>query len=139
MLGKYKHTIDAKNRIFLPAKYREELGSEVVVAKSITGDCLRVYTSAGWDKFEAKVLALPEIEDYDVSFWLTTNAERTHVDDQGRIAILPDYRAHANLDKEIISCGRGEYLEIWDAAAFESMQASVDISKLREVLRKRGF
>ncbi|MBQ8288358.1 MAG: division/cell wall cluster transcriptional repressor MraZ [Clostridia bacterium] len=139
MLGKHKHTIDAKNRIFLPAKYRDELGNDLVVAKSITGDCLRVYTSANWEKYEAKIRELPEIEAEEASFWLTTNAEHVRVDDQGRIAILPDYRDYANLDKEIVSCGRGEYMEIWNAKTFEDRQASVDVSKLREALRKRGF
>ncbi len=139
MLGKHKHTIDTKNRIFLPAKYRDELGNDLVVAKSITGDCLRVYTSENWEKYEAKIRELPEIEAEEASFWLTTNAERVRVDDQGRIAILSDYREYANLDKEIISCGRGEYMEIWNAKTFEDRQASVDVSKLREALRKRGF
>ncbi len=139
MLGKQKHTIDAKNRIFLPSKFRAELGSELVISKSITGECIRVYSLENWNKFEEKIRSLPEIESDEEVWWILTNAENIHVDDQGRIAIPQDYREYAHLDKDIISAGRGERMEIWDAKIFEEKQAAVDVSKLREALKRKGF
>lgn len=139
MIGKQRHTIDAKNRIFLPAKFREELGTDLVLAQSITGKCIRVYSHDNWMKFEEKINALPEIELDDGLFWLFANAERVEVDAQGRIAVPQELRQYAGLNKDIVSVGRGERMEIWDEAEFESRQQSVDLNKLREALMKRGF
>lgn len=139
MIGKQRHTIDAKNRIFLPAKFREELGGDLVLAQSITGKCIRVYSSENWKKFEEKIMALPEIELDDGQFWVFANAERAEVDAQGRIAIPNELKTYAGLTKDIVSVGRGERMEIWDEQEFEARQQSVDLNKLREALMKRGF
>ncbi len=139
MIGKQRHTIDAKNRIFLPAKFREELGGDLVLAQSITGKCIRVYSYENWKKFEEKIMALPEIELDDGQFWVFANAERAEVDAQGRIAIPNELKIYAGLTKDIVSVGRGERMEIWDEAEFEARQQSVDLNKLREALMKRGF
>ncbi len=139
MIGKQRHSIDTKNRIFLPAKFREELGTDLVLAKSITGKCIRVYSSTNWAKFEEKISALPEIELDDEIFWLFSNAESVEVDAQGRIAVPQDLREYAGLDKDIVSVGRGDRMEIWDEKEFEERQKSVDLSKLREALMRKGF
>lgn len=139
MIGKQRHTIDAKNRIFLPAKFREELGTHLVLSQSITGKCIRVYSKANWQKFEEKINALPEIELDDGLFWLFANAEQVDVDAQGRIAIPQELRQYAELGKDIVSVGRGERMEIWNEAEFEARQKSVDLDKLRDALIKRGF
>lgn len=139
MIGKQRHTIDAKNRIFLPAKFREELGSDIVLSQSITGKCIRVYSRENWQKFEEKINTLPEIELDDGLFWVFANAERAEVDAQGRIAIPNELKMYAGLTKDIVSVGRGERMEIWDEQEFEARQQSVDLNKLREALMKRGF
>jgi MraZ protein len=53
-LGEYNHSIDAKGRLIVPAKFREELGEEFVVTKGLDG-CLYIYPNNEWDKFEKKL------------------------------------------------------------------------------------
>ena len=67
------------------------------------------------------------------------NAERAHIDEQGRIAIKSGYREFANLKSEIVSVGRGEFVEIWNAQEFDKKQQSIDMNRIREILMKRGF
>ena len=140
MIGAYPHTIDPKGRLFVPAPFRSKLGSDVVIAKSVIGDCLRIYSSVKWEEFyQDKIKDLPQIEAFEVSFWLTSNAERAHIDEQGRIAIKSGYREFANLKSEIVSVGRGEFVEIWNAQEVDKKQQSIDMNRVREILMKRGF
>ena len=57
-MGEYNHTIDAKGRLIVPSKFREQLGDEFVVTKGLDG-CLFVYDNTEWKKFEEKLQALP--------------------------------------------------------------------------------
>lgn len=140
MIGAYPHSIDPKGRLFIPAPFRPKLGNDIVIAKSVIGDCLRIYSAEKWEEFyQDKIKDLPQIEAFEVSFWLTSNAERARIDDQGRIAIKASYREFANLKTEIVSCGRGEFIEIWNAQEFDKKQQSIDMDKIREILMKRGF
>ena len=57
-LGEYSHTVDSKGRVFIPAKYRDELGSKFVITKG-TDKCLSVYPMEYWNAYVAKIEALP--------------------------------------------------------------------------------
>lgn len=139
MIGKQRHTIDAKNRIFIPAKFREELGTDVVLTQSLTGRCIRVYSYENWKKFEEKLTALPEIEMDDEQFWVFASTERTEVDAQGRIAIPNELKQFAGLTKDIVSIGHPERMEIWDEQAFEERLKNINMDKVRQSLKGKGF
>lgn len=139
MIGKQRHTIDAKNRIFIPAKFREELGTDVVLTQSLTGRCIRVYSYENWKKFEEKLTALPEIEMDDEQFWVFASTERTEVDAQGRIAIPNELKLFAGLTKDIVSIGHPERMEIWDEQAFEERLKNINMDKVRQSLKGKGF
>lgn len=139
MIGKYKHSIDAKGRTFMPARFRADMGTDIVVAMNINGKCLSVYSIENWHKYEEKLHTLPEIEMDDGYFWLYGTASQVEVDSQGRFAIDGDLRKLAGLEKDIISVGRGDRIEIWDEKAFGERMESIDLGKLREALMKRGF
>ena len=139
MRGKQKHTIDAKKRLFVPSKFRDELGTNVVVAKSITGHCVRVYSTENWKKFEDKLGELPEIGASEVLEWLYANSEDAEIDSQGRMALLEDYIEYAGIEKNIISVGVRDHMEIWDEESFESRMQNANVDALRDMLRQRGF
>ena len=139
MRGKQKHTIDAKKRLFVPSKFRDELGTNVVVAKSITGSCIRVYSTENWKKFEEKLEELPEIGASDALEWLYANSEDAEIDSQGRMALLDDYIEYAGIEKNIISVGVRDHMEIWDESSFESRMENTNVDNLREMLRQRGL
>ncbi|MBS4960054.1 MAG: division/cell wall cluster transcriptional repressor MraZ [Clostridiales bacterium] len=111
-MGEQQHTIDAKGRLIVPAKYREGLGEKFVVTKGLD-QCLQVYPMEEWEKFEKKLEALPSKAMKIVRFF-TSGATECELDGQGRIMIPPTLRAYAGLEKEIVSIGVVNKVEIWN-------------------------
>ena len=113
-LGEYSHSIDTKNRLIVPAKFREELGENFVVTKGLDG-CLYIYPQKEWEDFEEKLSSLPmgksDIRKM-VRFFLSS-ASQAEFDKQGRILIPATHREYAGLDKEVIFAGVGKKIEIW--------------------------
>lgn len=113
-LGEYSHSIDAKNRLIVPAKFRDELGDNFVVTKGLDG-CLYIYPQNEWKEFETKLGTLPmgksDIRRM-VRFFLSS-ATQAEFDKQGRILIPASHREYAALDKEVIFAGVGKKIEIW--------------------------
>ena len=139
MRGKQYHTIDAKNRLFVPSKFREELGNEIVIAQSVLHDCIWVYSKESWEKFEEKIGTLPEFGAYDVVSWISDHSEDGKVDGQGRIALPEDYVKGAKIKKNIVSRGVRDHMEIWDQEEYERYAEGVDVSGLRKYLIEHGL
>ncbi len=138
LLGEYKHTIDAKKRIFLPSDFRPFLGNEVVVSKS-TDKCINVYPIPEWKKYEEKINALPSVKAKAIKRWVYAYSKRTEVDAQGRIAIPQNLCDYAELEKNIVSVGAGEYAEIWSEKAYAEMTGALSASDIEEDLIALGF
>ena len=111
--GEYKHSLDPKNRIFIPSKHREELGESFVVSKSIRERCLRVYSMAEWDAYIEPIKKLDGKDKDRIIRALSRNAAQVSADSQGRIILTPDLIAHAELEKNAVIVGCGGYAEIW--------------------------
>ncbi|NCE63350.1 division/cell wall cluster transcriptional repressor MraZ [Pseudoflavonifractor sp. 524-17] len=120
MTGTYEHTIDAKGRMFLPSKLREELGQVFHVAvganRDSAGVCryLVMYPQAAWEKLQARVAELPSSQAaaMDVIFG---NAARCEPDSQYRIMLPQDLRDYAGLTKDVVVVGNNDKAKIWDA------------------------
>ena len=118
-LGQHLHTLDAKGRIILPARFREQL-SFACITSQIDG-CLAVWPGA---EFEARAARVGEkfegdLADRDTARVFFSGAEMATPDSQGRIAIPAHLRTFAGLDKEVVVTGAFDHVEIWDAAAWE--------------------
>ena len=111
-LGEYSHALDAKNRIFIPAKYREELGETFVITKSID-KCLTVYTMAEWEKLKEKLDSLPAAKSRQIKRFMFANASDVQCDAQGRTLLSASLREYAGIEKNTVIIGVGSYLEIW--------------------------
>ena len=141
-MGEYSHTIDAKDRIIVPAKFRESLGDNFVVTKGLD-NCLFVYTSEDWRKFEEKLRTLP-LTNKDARkftrFFLAGAAER-EIDKQGRILIPSVLREFAALEKDVVLVGVGSRIEIWDKARWnESISIyDDDMEEVAENMESLGF
>ena len=98
VIGQYQHNIDAKGRLFIPAKYREELGETFYVTIGLDG-CLSVYSDAKWADLTAKFDALP-ISQARKMRALFANAAKCEPDAQGRILIPVKLRQYAALERE---------------------------------------
>ena len=114
-MGEYNHTIDAKGRLIIPSRFREQLGEEFVVTAGLDG-CLFVYGNEEWKSFEEKLRALPvsNPEARKFSRFFLASASLCEVDRQGRILIPAKLRAMAGLEKEVVLAGVGSRIEIWD-------------------------
>ena len=112
MTGIYQHTIDAKGRLFIPSKLREELGETFYITISAE-ECLSAYSLEDWNVRLEKIKAMPKSKQRKMRP-LFSHAAKCELDSQGRILIPKELRGFAKLDKNVTVVGSGECAEIWD-------------------------
>ena len=114
-MGECHHNIDAKGRIIVPSRFREELGEHFVITKGLD-KCLFVYTLAEWKKLEDKLRLLPltSVDARKFVRYFFAGAIECEVDAQGRIVIPQNLRSYASLEKQIVSIGVADRVEIWN-------------------------
>jgi MraZ protein len=139
--GRYEHTIDAKGRTSLPARYRDALetsGERRVVLTSALDPCLVAYTLAEWNAFEDKLGRLPQFDRavQRLKRIYVSGAVECEFDDVGRILVPPTLRDHAGLKKDVTWAGAGRYAELWDRDAWQ-MQLSETTDKERHEISMR--
>ena len=141
-MGEYNHTIDAKGRLIIPAKFRESLGDEFVITKGLDG-CLFVYTDEEWQNFENKLRTLPLTNKNARQFtrFFLAGAAACEVDKQGRILIPQVLREFASLEKEVVLVGVANRVEICSRTRWqESMEAyDDDMDEVAENMEELGF
>ena len=137
LIGEYKHTIDSKKRLALPAKFRKELGETVVVTKGFE-NCLVIYTLKQWEVMSNKLGNLPS-EARGFARIILAGAGETTIDKLGRI-LIPDYlKEYAGLKKDVIICGLFNKIEVWDAERWQDYKKKTEsevgdfASKLKEL------
>lgn len=136
LTGEFKHTLDAKGRVFVPAKFRADLGEHVVVARTF-GKFLVMYSEDEWINFMEKLDELAETEDIgDMKRYIMKHAMPTDVDAQGRISISNEERAFAGLEKEISFIGMRKYVEIWSSEEADNDASDYDIEKFKSQSKK---
>ena len=138
MTGQYSHNIDAKGRLFIPAKLREALGNTFHVTVGQDG-CLSVYSDESWAAFEDKLRTLS----YSTVKRLRTvfaNAADCEPDAQGRILIPAKLRQYAQLEKEVVVIGSFDRVEIWNAQRWAQMEeADLSSGALEAALEEMGM
>ena len=113
-MGEYNHTIDAKGRMIVPSKFREQLGNEFVVTKGLDG-CLFVYPNEEWHNIEEKFRTVPLTtkDARKFSRFFFAGAATCELDKQGRILLPAALREFAGLEKDVVLVGVGSRVEIW--------------------------
>lgn len=136
-MGEYSHSIDAKGRVILPAKFRDELGSHFVVTRGLEG-CLAVYTMESWLTLANSMKKLKASKENVRAFkrFLFGSAAEVEFDKQGRILIPGTLREYAHLTKDVTVLGTGDKVELWDKAAYEAYAAKIvpDMEDIAETL-----
>ena len=117
--GRYEHSIDAKGRTSLPARYRDALaaaGERRIVLTSALDPCLVAYTLPEWQAFEERLARLPQFDRavQKLKRIYVSGAVECEVDDSGRVLVPPTLRDHAHLQKDVLWAGSGKYAELWD-------------------------
>ena len=126
-LGRYAHTLDAKGRLAIPARFREALAEGVVLTRGIDR-CLALYPMAAWLPLAEKIDALP-ISDPDARTFrrmVFAEAVNLDLDAQGRVLVPPELRRYAELDREALVVGVNTSIEIWSPARWEAVTAVMD-------------
>ena len=121
LLGTHDHTIDDKNRLTLPAKFRRAFENGCVVTRGLDG-CLWAWTPTGWDNYRESILAnLHPLskEGRQLQRHFFSGASETAPDKQGRVSIPPALLGHAKLGRDVVVAGVNDHLEIWDRAAWK--------------------
>lgn len=129
--GRYEHTIDAKGRTSIPARYRDVLnvaGERRIVLTSALDPCLVAYTLAEWNAFEEKLGKLPQFDRavQRLKRIYVSGAVECEFDDVGRILVPPTLRDHAGLKKDVLWAGAGRYAELWDKDAWQQHFETTD-------------
>jgi MraZ protein len=125
-LGQYSHNLDAKGRLAVPAKFRNELKKAVVTQGF--DNCLVLYPKKSWEQLAPKVAAMPINKENSraVSRFILSSAMDVEVDGQGRI-VLPEYlRKFAGISKKVIIAGLYDRLEIWDEDQWNKMKKETE-------------
>ncbi len=126
-LGRYAHTLDAKGRMAIPARFRDALADGLVLTRGIDR-CLALYPMAAWLPLAEKVSALP-ISDPDARTFrrmVFAEAINLELDAQGRILLPPELRRYAEIDREAYVVGVNTSLEIWSPARWDAVNAVMD-------------
>ncbi|HHE76752.1 MAG TPA: transcriptional regulator MraZ [Candidatus Parcubacteria bacterium] len=142
LIGEYKHTIDNKRRLAVPAKFRKELGKRVIITKGLE-NCLFVYSEKKWEEVMKKLENMPNVQRGARSFAriMLAGAMEVNIDRLGRI-LIPDYlKKYAGLKKNAVICGLSNKLEVWDVQKWESYKKKVekDIDSVSEELGELGI
>ena len=128
LLGEYEHTIDDKNRLTLPAKFRQAFEDGVVVTRGLDG-CLWAWTPDGWAGYRDSTLASFHSlskEGRRMQRFFFAGAAETELDKQGRVGIPAALLEHAKLGRDVVVAGVHDHLEIWDRAAWRRELAEVE-------------
>ena len=135
MAGEYQHTIDSKGRIFVPAKLREQLGSEFYVTISMD-KCLSLYSGESWKQFSERVNAMTYVQQRRMRP-LFVYATRLELDAQGRILLPQNLRSFAGLAKNVTIVGCNNHAELWDSEEWANVsQAEVTPENIAEVMKE---
>jgi len=126
--GEYEHTIDDKNRVTLPARFRDALAAGIVLTRGLD-ECLDVYSRADWDTNVATRLA--DLDPFsrearELKRFFFAAATDAELDKQGRVLVPPALVRRARLGREVVVAGVHDHLEIWDRAAWTDHVTKVE-------------
>ena len=149
LTGAYNHTVDAKNRIRIPSKLRDDILEGVVkprddenkfslVFHTGTDNCIEIYTQEGLNEIYASFANVKksDVERYKAVRQYMSTFETVVSDPQGRMVIPPVYKAHAKIKKDIVICGNVDHIEIWAKEFYDEYfnEGNLDFNELVKIL-----
>ena len=139
LLGEYRHVVDAKNRLFIPAKFREELGETFYITRKIMEKCLAIYSEEEWLKFSEKLNTLPDSKVGKIKKFIFSKTAQVTADSHGRILVPANLLAYAEIDKNTVIAGIGDHVQVWNEAAWDAMEAELDLNEMEELFTQLGL
>ena len=141
-IGEYRHTIDDKKRLALPAKFRKELGNKVVITRGFE-NCLIIYPLKEWQITSDKLGRLPasQFEARSYARIMLAGAMEVELDKLGRI-LIPEYlKEYADLGKNVVVCGIFNRLEVWNDQKWDNYKGKMEkeVGELANKLKELGI
>lgn len=133
LIGEYQHNTDAKGRVIVPVKFREDLGDCFYVTKGLDG-CLFVFSPAEWTRLQEKVSAMPVSKARGLQRFFFSGAAEVQPDRQGRILIPQVLRDYAKLEKDVTFIGASSRAEIWNTEHWNEFNSSLTEDSIAEVM-----
>jgi len=129
IIGEYKHSLDDKNRLSLPSKFRKEMGKSVVITPGLDS-CLFIFTVKEWEKISERLssseTSMLQANNRSFNRYLLGGAVEVEVDAVGRM-LVPEYlRERAKLKSKVVFIGVRDRVELWDEKAWESYRSEVE-------------
>lgn len=126
-MGEYHHNLDSKGRLIIPAKFRDQIGDEIIFTRGMEG-CIFGYPQAEWQKIEAKLAKLPLTQRSARKFTrlFYSGAMETEFDKQGRVNLTSTLKEHADLIKECVIVGVSNRIEIWSEDRWQKFADEAD-------------
>lgn len=140
LIGEYEHSLDAKGRLIMPAKFREDIGEKFIITKGLDG-CLFAFSLDEWRKFEEKLATLP-ISNKDArafSRFFFAGAIDCELDKQGRFLISGNLREFAKLLKDVIIVGMNSRIEIWSKEKWQECDENISADDIAEKMEMLGI
>ena len=137
-VGSYTHSIDAKKRVFVPSKFREELGEEFYITRKFDS-YLSVYTAEDWSAYVEKLERLPETDAVEIQDFILGAAQKCTPDANGRIILEDRLIKHAGIDKNIVFVGAGRQIRLWAEEEWNERESARDFDAMREKMRNYGL
>ena len=141
-MGTFNNSIDAKNRMIVPSKHRDQLGGRCVLTKGMD-KCLYIYSMNEWDKQMDKIEALPESDPKVRAFirHFCANAVDCEFDKQRRIVIPAELKEYAGIDKELVTMGAMRKIEVWSKEVWDAPdnENKMDSEEFAESLAQYRF
>ena len=138
LLGEYKHNLDIKGRVAIPAKFRDKIGAGAIITRGLD-NYLFVFANKEWEVLAAKITALPLAQADSRAFarLMLSGAMDLELDSQGRV-LIPDYlRKYAGLAKQVVVAGVYNRMEIWDSERWERYKQKTE-GAADEIAEKLG-
>ena len=132
VMGEYRHNIDSKNRIFIPAKHREALGPTLVVYPNIRTKTLKLCSVDEWRAITEKMMALPVSQREPLMRFFNRMGDTFVPDAQGRVTLNQALVDYAGLSGTVYIIGCGQNAEIWSESEYEAMNSTLVTDSLLE-------
>lgn len=140
LIGEYEHSLDAKGRLIMPSKLRDDIGEKFIITKGLDG-CLFAFSIEEWKLFEQKLRSLP-ISNKDArafSRFFFAGAMDCEIDKQGRFLISSNLRDFAGLTKEVVIVGMDSRIEIWSKDKWQKCDEDISADEIAEKMEMLGI
>ena len=134
-LGEYRNRLDSKGRVAVPARFRGELGDNVIISRYFTDGCLAIYTEEAWMEKYKQIISMPDnkADTRNMVRILTAYTHQVPFDTQGRILVPGSLIDKVGLKKNCVFIGAADHIELWPEEKWEEYNNSLTDEEIERI------